>query len=92
MSKQKPVLLLVATAAVLALFTLIGLGPRLGASTKKPAATEASAAAAPTLSAEPLKLAVAEVTAAPGDTTLTLPVVLVPVQQWPMIRHAEGFV
>lgn len=92
MSKQKPVLLLVATAAVLALFTLIGLGPRLGASTKKPAATEASAAAAPTLSAEPLKLAVAEVTAAPGDTTLTLPGVLVPVQQTLIHPQAEGYV
>lgn len=91
MSKQKPVLLLAATAAVLVLFTLIGLGPRLGASTKKPAAAEASAAA-PTLSAEPLKLAVAEVTAAPGDTTLTLPGVLVPVQQTLIHPQAEGYV
>lgn len=91
MSKKKPFLLLAATAVVLVLFTLIGLGPRLGASTKKPAAVP-EGQTAPELAAEPLKLSVAEVAAAPGETTLTLPGVLAPVQQTLIHPQAEGYV
>lgn len=96
MPKRTPILLLAATAAVLVVFTLIGLGPRLGAATDKPMPEVAEKAAAPLAGAKAppptLKLAVAEVTAAAADTTLTLPGLLTPVQQTVVHPQASGYV
>ena len=86
MSKRTPLLLLAATAVVLVAFTLIGLGPRLGVAAETPPALPASAAA------PALKLTVAEVTAAAADTTLTLPGLLMPVQQTMVHPQAAGYI
>lgn len=96
MSNRKPIFLLAATAVVLVAFTLIGLGPRLGASNEKPAPTVAEKSAAPLASATAppptLKLAVAEVTPAAANATLTLPGLLMPVQQTVVHPQASGYV
>lgn len=89
MSKHKPALLLVATALVLVAFTLIGLGPRLGAATEKP---KAAIAAAPLSPAEPLRLSAAAVVAASAETTLVLPGLLMPAQQTFVHPQATGYV
>jgi len=89
MSKHKPALLLGATALVLAAFTLIGLGPRLGAATEKPKAAIADAPLSP---GEPLRIAAAAVVAAPAETTLVLPGLLMPAQQTFVHPQATGYV
>lgn len=89
MSKHKPALLLGATALVLVAFTLIGLGPRLGATTEKPPVAVASAPLSPS---EPLRLAAAGVLAAPAETTLVLPGLLMPAQQTLIHPQATGYV
>lgn len=88
-SQRKPALLLGATALVLLAFTLIGLGPRLGATTEKPAAAIPSAPLAPS---EPLRLTAATVVAAPAETTLVLPGLLMPAQQTVVHPQATGYV
>lgn len=101
MSTRTPILLLSATAIVLAAFTFIGLAPRLGAATEKPAGAATEKRAAPPLSAPlanaaaplpTLKLTVAEVTAAAAETTLTLPGLLMPAQQTVVHPQASGYV